>query len=110
MPKRKCIYTVTVMKIKDNETVINRNHCWGWFSNKKDAIESVLENRSDLFECNYYNYAVVEKYCEGVPALSEKEFWFVADYPDVESENVFHPKISRTRKPLFLRNIVNFAF
>lgn len=39
--------------------------CWGFYANKQDALNTLHENRTDLWE-TIYNYAVLEEYYEGI--------------------------------------------
>ena len=48
---------------------------FGYFSAKKDAFNSLKENKCDLHEF-LYNYAVVEKIEEGLHPDAEEEYFF----------------------------------
>ena len=60
---------ITVMeKIDPNERFLAKfgdKRCWGFYANKQDALNTLHENRTDLWE-TIYNYAVLEKYYEGI--------------------------------------------
>ena len=46
--------------------------CWGFYCDKQDALNTLHENRTDLWEtCN--NYAILEPYYEGVCGIGDKE-------------------------------------
>lgn len=65
----KSYWFITVMrKLEKNskgflETGCTR--CWGFYSNKEDALNTLHENRTDLWE-TIYDYAVLEEYYEGI--------------------------------------------
>jgi len=48
---------------------------WGYYSKYEDAYTAALENRFNMIEC-LYDYLVIEKMSEGIPAMCEKEVWF----------------------------------
>lgn len=60
---------ITVMeKIEPNErfyVTMGSTRCWGFYSNKDWAIEALHTNATDMWE-TCYNYAVLEKYYEGI--------------------------------------------
>ena len=39
--------------------------CWGFYSNKEDALTTLHKNMTDLWE-TIYDYAVLEEYYEGI--------------------------------------------
>ena len=67
--ENKSYWFITVMrKLEKNskgflETSCSR--CWGFYSNKEDALNTLHENRTDLWE-TVYDYAVLEEYYEGI--------------------------------------------
>lgn len=63
-------YIITERGVPD----IGSSHTVGYYTNKKDAIDTVLENCCDIFEFTY-TYAVVEHIEPGIytPAV---ERWF----------------------------------
>ena len=44
---------------------ITTSRCWGFYTNKEDALNVLHNNMTDLWE-TIYPYAVLEPYCEGV--------------------------------------------
>ena len=60
---------ITVMeKIEPDEQFLANfgdQRCWGFYSNKQDALNTLHENRTDIWE-TIYNYAVLEEYHEGI--------------------------------------------
>jgi hypothetical protein len=71
------IFTVTVVNASPP-----RSRCWGFFFKFEDAEKSVLNNWTDMFECGYYDYAVIEEFEEGICsiALPEKSKWYRSVY------------------------------
>lgn len=49
--------------------------CWGFYSNKEDALNTLHENRTDLWE-TIYDYAVLEEYYEGISNSTMKRQFF----------------------------------
>ena len=86
---------ITVMeKIEPDERVyanFGDQRCWGFYSNKQDALNTLHENRTDLWE-TIYDYAVIEEYYEGISNSTmqrqffqydrEKNGYFEIDEPD----------------------------
>jgi hypothetical protein len=77
------IYMVTVVHPEEK-----RKRTWGWYAEFKDAETAVLENHTDIFELGYYSHAVIEKFPEGVMAISDEE-WCGDDAFDLG----FNPKL-----------------
>ena len=86
---------ITVMeRIEPNERFyadFGDQRCWGFYSNKQDALNTLHENRTDLWE-TIYNYAVLEEYYEGISNHTmnrqffkydrEKDGYFEIDEPE----------------------------
>lgn len=51
---------------------------WGFYSDKNNAVQSLRENRTDMRE-NFYNYAVIEEYEEGICNDTGERQWFKWD-------------------------------
>ena len=83
-----------------------RSRTWGWYENFEDAEKSVLNNCTDMFECGYYEYAVIEEMPEGVLAVVANEFWFQAVY---YAGHVMEPKVERIQKPASFSGNFNFT-
>jgi hypothetical protein len=58
-----------------------RKRTWGWYERFEDAEKAVIENHTDIFECGYYDLAVIEEMPEGVCAIEENTWWYRAIYP-----------------------------
>lgn len=51
---------------------------WGYYKEKDNAIVALNHNWTDIWEyC--YDFAVLEKMDEGVPAYCEERYWFKYD-------------------------------
>ncbi len=74
----KVVYMVIALRFLSEEKQRTRN--WGWHETLEDAITSVVENHTDLFECGYYNYALVTAMPEGLCAIPEPQQWFKASF------------------------------
>lgn len=101
------IYTITCLSYRDERT---DTRCWGWYLNFEDAKAAVLANATDMFELQYYEYAVIEEVSEGVIAHSTKEWWFFADYEKVDrTQGIPDPVVSEISKPEQWEDIVGFG-
>jgi len=65
----------TVVTVQHNE----KDRCVGWFPNKEDATEVIVENHGDINECGYYPYALIESVKPGLYNCDREEIWFKWD-------------------------------
>jgi len=93
--KQQSYWFITVMeKIEPNKLLyaaFGDQRCWGFYSNKQDALNTLHENRTDIWE-TIYNYAVLEEYHEGISNHTmnrqffkydrEKDGYFEIDEPE----------------------------
>lgn len=95
---------------------IKSERLWHLYAKFEDAEKCVLENRGDIFECNY-NYALIEEIwvIDHSETLTEeekknwfppKEWWYFADYNHGHEE--YEPVIKQVDKPKCLEKIVYF--
>jgi hypothetical protein len=104
------VFFVTVMRIEGDKTV--RQRCWGYFLQEEDARACVLENWTDIFELDYYNYAVVEQVGEATLGLPYKKVaWYGTEYNyDDEGYAKGEPRVFEVEEPPFFKGIVMFCF
>lgn len=104
------IFLVTVMKPVDWDKVpdkhMRRDRTWGWFFKFEDAERAVLANATDMFEANYYNYAVIEEVAEGLTWPAKIRGWYYAAY---EADDAMNPKVSKIDEPAWAERIVNWG-
>lgn len=97
MTERTTIFLVTVMKPIEWDTVpdkhLRRDRTWAWYSNFEAAEKAVLSNATDMFEANYYSYAVIEEVCEGLMAVAKVRGWYFAEYTNEDNEPTSVTKI-----------------
>jgi hypothetical protein len=93
------IYTISVIHWRGHSCTT------GWYKTEEEAKACVVQNVDALFECGYYQYAVVEKYPCGGHVLPECAWWFEAEW-DVDKQT---HQISEINKPLMFQNIIGFA-
>jgi len=107
---RFAVYFVTVFRIDDNKIV--RQRCWGYFLKEEDARACVLENWTDIYELDYYNYALIEKVGEAIIGQPYKKLgWFRTEYDyDAEGYAKGDPRVFPTEEPAFLKQIVMFCY
>jgi hypothetical protein len=104
------IYTVTVFFIYEEK--IKRERQWGYFLALADAEKCIEENWGDIYECGYYNYAVIEELPEGICPKAKLEKWYKAEYkkdwwkPGYEKDSY---SITKTNKPEFLEKVIGFS-
>ena len=72
----------------------------GYFTDLKEAIQSVIDNVADVFE-HCYNYAVIEWYEEGLYPRPELTKWFKYD---AKSDKAFEIE------PPLHNNVRGYAF
>lgn len=106
------IYTVQVLGIKDDGTIV-RHRNWGWFQTKKEAEEIIINNITDIFERNYYNYALINEVPPGICIGHMKpEHWYKATYKKSDYDKKGYlklqadPKVIPCNKPIDKRRII----
>lgn len=74
--EEKVYWFITVFEYCEKDALgwpkFGATRCWGFYSNKQDALNTLHENRTDLWE-TCYDYAVLEPYYEGISAMGFKE-------------------------------------
>lgn len=78
-----------------------KRRCWGWFKDKKRAIQAVMNNETDMFELGWYTYAVVEEVPSGIIPISKALGWFEFDHKK--------KTVKKTETPLFAKHVCNFS-
>ena len=82
-----------------------KSRTFGYYHNKEQAIENVLNNTSDMHEC-YYMYIVVEEIYPGIHPIvvdvSKQETWFKYNLDKDCWESL-------DKKPTELERCVNFS-
>lgn len=73
---------------------------FGYYSSPVEALEAVLQNKSNLQE-GLYDYVVIEAMEEGIHPISVKEDWFNWD----KELNTW----KRCEKPAEFKNTINFS-
>ena len=107
----KTIFVLTVLYLNPGvgseapHTAIEHQRTWGWFSNLEDAEHAVLVNDTDMYECGYYNAAVVEEMQEGTIAHAVAEHWYRARWDEATDTYV----VTRAEKPPWLADVVSFG-
>ena len=62
--------------VSGKEYYTTDTRCWGFYTSKKKAFTAVKENWTDMNECGYYPWIVIEEIEEGLIAYDREEFWF----------------------------------
>jgi hypothetical protein len=107
MKERDKIYFVVVFYFKDGTLSYEHLRCWGWYKEEAEAEAAIRENRTDIYERGYYNYALIEPMHEGIAYRGYDERWFKVDYVNPD-EDVYN--ITEVPKPLGVKNIVGFSY
>ena len=98
------MYFITVMERIGKTDLgwldIGSQRCWGYFKDKEAAINTVVNNVTDLNETKY-DCAVIEKIGEGISAVAEFEQWF--------KYNAKTNKYEEIEKPETVKSYCNFA-
>lgn len=92
------IYTITTLNID-----VLRTRCIGFYFDASTAIEEVLNNSCDMYECGYYPYCVIEEIKPGLYFYPRIEIWFKWD-----KEKEKYLKIDD--KPEEYKDVAGFAF
>lgn len=74
--------------VSGKEYYTTDTRCWGFYTSKKKAFTAVKENWTDMNECGYYPWVVIEELEEGLISYPRKEFWFKENY-DINAANKF---------------------
>lgn len=93
------MYFITTIYIKDNN--LKKSRCVGYYNDKNDAIKVLNDNFGDLYECGYYNFAVIEKVEEGIYRYDSNPIWFKWNK---KKEGFF-----KTKKPACTKSLVGFC-
>lgn len=75
------VTTVEKMEPYDDDPTwadYGETRCWAFYSDKKKATQSLHENWTDMRE-NFWNYAVIEEYEEGICNDTGNRQWFKWD-------------------------------
>lgn len=104
------IYTVTVLHYgstkESPQREPSRPRVWGWYASIHDAEIAILTNATDMFECGYYNYAIIEEVDEGVLPICRNVGMYKAIY-DKEHSN--DPLVSKVKKPAWAKRVYNWS-
>jgi len=103
------IFTITIMKMTEDNKDTKRQRTWGYAETFKKAQEWVMANAGDMFEDGYYQHAVIEKFAPSPLAHAEQENWYFATYEKDSERNLTGPVVSFTPKPESLKNVCSFA-
>ena len=104
------VYFVTVFRIDEDKIV--RQRCWGYFLKEEDARNCVLENWTDIFEMDYYNYALIEQVGEAIIGKPYKKIgWFGTEYQyDDEGYAKNDPRVFPVEEPSFLNRCIMVCY
>ena len=90
MEQEQTYYFITVFK-NYNEYGPYSMRCWGFYKNFSDAIATVRNNITDLWE-TIYNYAVIEEYYEGIGRTTFNRWFFKYNCELDEYQAIDEPK------------------
>ena len=107
------IYAVGCMKLDTSENAkkyILQERLWFFFAKFEEAEECVLQNHSDIFECDF-THALIEEilvinkdlpFIEGESAsYPPREWWYQANYSALpyDADEIRNPIITKVDKP-----------
>lgn len=75
------IFTITTLHSKKTR----RRRSWGWFDEFNKA-KICMEGNSDIFECGFYDLAVIEELSEGITLKASSQYWFSAEYDSEDGQ------------------------
>lgn len=111
MKKRKPdIYTVVTFWIEEDDKK-SHHRTPAFFLDKEKAVKCINENWGDIYECGYYNYALIEPFTEGLygSCARDLEWYFVEYNPDFRTNGEPEYTVSRCSTPKRYKNIVGFG-
>ena len=72
----------------------SHSRCWGFFDDFERAEQAVIDNETDIYECEY-TYAVLEEQLMGTIAMGTgKMFWYKYDRDTEKYEKIDPPEWS----------------
>lgn len=83
-------YFITVFQSYDNRGP-HGMRCWGFYSNFSDAVATVRNNITDLWE-TVYDYAIIEEYYEGIGGYNFNRWFFKYNQKINEYEPIDEPE------------------
>lgn len=86
------IYIVTTLHSKKTK----RKRLWGWFDNYEDARTCIMDSHNGIYECGFYDLAVIEEVSNGLVFRSNMQHWFKVEYDVEEGTHVVY----ESTKPL----------
>ena len=63
------------LKTSKDGAIIYDSRCWGFFSDRNEAVEVLHRNTADLWE-TIYDYAVLEEFHEGIGGWTKNRQFF----------------------------------
>jgi hypothetical protein len=57
-----------------------RSRTWGFYTKLEAAEQCVRENWTDIYECGYYDLALIEEMPEGACAIAVSSRWYSVKY------------------------------
>jgi hypothetical protein len=83
------MYFVTTLRVLD--TVVDDCRTVGYFKEYGDAYKCCMDNALDIFECGYYQYAVITFVEEGLyPNKVEQQWFTINEENDVSAIVEYH--------------------
>ena len=97
-------FITTFNYVEDNTfPYLTRSRCWGFYRNKEDALNTLHNNMTDLWE-TIYPYAILEPYYEGISGYCFEENRQFFKY-DIKQNGYFEiDELS------YFKNTIGFAF
>lgn len=99
----KPIYEITCFYIEENR--IKRERNWMFFYDKETALSVVKNNRTDIFEHNFYNYAMITRKYPGLEHEENRFTLYKAEY----EEDGFNPKVTYVENNDLTRDWYNYV-
>lgn len=115
-------YFITVFYSKDlndPDGSDKRSRTWGYYRDLTRAEQAIYENWTDMYECGYYNLALIEAIDEGIlshamcdrgPGKPSKSRWWFTVIPQFDKDGcVVDYVVGRTSEPAWAKNIIGYA-
>lgn len=101
----KSIYLVAVVNHVEAAPSCYRYRVWGYFHDQATAVQRVLSNATDMFECGYYNYGLVLEMPPGLLTIPASEHWFRGTY--CRSKDGYGTRVVELKhRPAFAKRVI----
>ena len=106
------VVTLFLKQGSDGRFSVVRDRAPGFFFTEEEAVECITKNRGDIYECGYYNHALVQPMKAGLYYhLYRQNRWFRAEWSsrDAHPERESYVVTELSEPPKGLERICGFV-